>query len=101
MKENIERLMMEHGFTLKEINLIKSAAVRSNYDIFQEVLYLKKGFYGTALSLLVIFFVFVLSDNTHYTSLILTFFISIFLVLYFSAIKLKYKSFMFLRKHKG
>ncbi|MBC8953310.1 hypothetical protein Xenpb_02041 [Xenorhabdus sp. PB62.4] len=97
--------MIEHGFTLKEINLIKSAAARSDYDILQEILYLKKGFYGSVLSFLVIFlffiFVFVLSDNIHYTSLILTFFISIFLALYFSAIKLKYKSFMFLRKHKG
>jgi hypothetical protein len=33
MQGEIEKIMIEHGLTLKEINKIKSASLRSGHDI--------------------------------------------------------------------
>ncbi|MDE1483031.1 hypothetical protein [Xenorhabdus bovienii] len=105
MEKITERLMIDYGFTLNEINRIKSAAKRSGNDIKKEILILSNGFYGLVLGLLVILFsllsVVVFVNDVDYLSVILTVFISLFFALFFSSPKLKYKSFMFLKKHKG
>ncbi|MBD1229147.1 hypothetical protein [Xenorhabdus griffiniae] len=105
MEKVTEELMIEHGFTLKEINQIKSASQRSGHDIKKEIMILSNGFYGLILGLIIIFSFFisvvVFVTDVNYSSVIPTIFISLFFALFSSSPKLKYKSFMFLRKHKG
>ncbi|MBE8588979.1 hypothetical protein IQ211_16790, partial [Xenorhabdus griffiniae] len=52
MEKVTEELMIEHGFTLKEINQIKSASQRSGHDIKKEIMILSNGFYGLILGLI-------------------------------------------------
>ncbi|MDC9581744.1 hypothetical protein PSI15_09225 [Xenorhabdus sp. PR6a] len=105
MEKTTETLMMEHGFTLSEINKIKSASQRSGYDIKKEILILSHGFYGVVMAFVVILLCFLaivfFVPNVEYFSVTLTFFIAIFIFLFFCSPKLRYKSFMFIRKHKG
>ncbi|MDC9597591.1 hypothetical protein [Xenorhabdus anantnagensis] len=105
MEKITEKLMMEYGFTLKEINKIKSASQRSGHDIKKEIMILSNSFYGLMLVFLVILFSILSAiafvPDVDYLSIIFTFFISIFVVLIFHSPRLRYKSFMFIRKHKG
>ncbi|OTA19932.1 hypothetical protein Xbed_01862 [Xenorhabdus beddingii] len=105
MEKITEELMIEYGFTLNEIKLIKSASQRACHDIRKEIIILSNGFYGLMLGLIIIFlsfvFVVIFINDVNYLSVIPTVFIALFFALFFSSPKLKYKSFMFLRKHKG
>ncbi|MBC8952679.1 hypothetical protein [Xenorhabdus sp. PB62.4] len=106
MEKNIESLMIEHGFTSKDISLIKAASERSGYEIMQEICILKRKFHGVVFVFFIAlsFFIFMLllaHDIDDYINTALTFFISMPIVLYFSSVRLTYKSFMFIKKHKG
>ncbi|MDC9603648.1 hypothetical protein [Xenorhabdus griffiniae] len=105
MEKVTEELMIEHGFTLKEINQIKSVSQRSGHDIKKEIMILSNSFYRLIWVFLIILFSIVSAiffvPDVDYLTISLTFLISIFLVLLFSSPSLRYKSFMFIRKHKG
>jgi hypothetical protein len=106
MEKNIESLMIEHGFTSKDISLIKASAERSGYEIMQEIFILKKNFHGVVFIFFIVFsfficMLFLANDIDDYLNIAITFFIAMPIVLYFSSVRLTYKSFMFIKKHKG
>ncbi|MBD2813839.1 hypothetical protein ID850_03455 [Xenorhabdus sp. Flor] len=105
MEKVTEKLMIEHGFTLKEINQITSASQRSGHDIRKEIMILSNSFYKLILIFIIILFSFIYAivffQNVNHLSITLTLFISISIALLFSSPRLRYKSFIFTRKHKG
>lgn len=104
MENGIEGLMLKNGLTPKDIHRIKKFSRRSGNSIQVEITNLGNSLFRLILVFLLLILtlcsaIYFSSDNNH-TSLIISFLIAVSIICFFSAPRLRYKSFLFIKKTK-
>lgn len=105
MENGIEGLMLKNGLTPKDIHRIKKFSRRSGNSIQVEITNLGNSLFRLILVFLLLILtlcsaIYFSSDNNH-TSLIISFFITVSIICFSSDPRLRYKSFLFIKKTKG
>ncbi|OTA19234.1 hypothetical protein Xbed_02631 [Xenorhabdus beddingii] len=105
MDKNIEDLMMNSGFTLREIEKIKFVAEKSGHSVLKEINELSDSFYRVVFivffSLFVSVFIFLVPEKANVIGFLFSIFCVIPFALFMVAARLRYKAFIFMKKYKG
>jgi lipopolysaccharide export LptBFGC system permease protein LptF len=102
--EKIEELMKKSGFTVKEINLLKSINKKVGTTLLDELIELEKRFYRLLfilpLSFMMLAFFFLMPEQENILGLFIAIIVLMPLAIFMTALKLSYKSFVFMRRCK-
>ncbi|MDC9583065.1 hypothetical protein PSI15_16100 [Xenorhabdus sp. PR6a] len=105
MDKSIEKLMIDSGFTVREIGKIKFAAEKSGNGVLKEIKELGGGFYRIIFivffSLFVSIFIFLMAEKANVIGFLFAVFCIIPFTLFMVSARLRYKSFMFMKNYKG